>query len=166
MSPSNEFLSGEADPKLGSMLGSLHISSDFEKAKSAKIQVLESKSDTNSESEDESPPPLDCINDSKQNSNASSEKIELEEGESLMEKMMKEATKAREVEKEKKRASELKNAKSSSFGLKKGFLNSSKPKKKKKKKAVTQKKGKGIPNVERKIGENDKVRTFCSGLAF
>ena len=94
--PSNEFLSGEAEPQLGSMLGSLSISSKFEK--SAKVQVIDSDDET-------PPPPLDA---SIISASPSPPIDKVDDDESLMEQMMKEAMKARETEEKKKKAMQQK----------------------------------------------------------
>ena len=120
MLPSNEFLSGEADPKLGSMLGSLHLHPNEEP--NSNIQIIESSSPS-SDDDNETPPPLDAapIPSTKQSNNTT---ISSNADESLLEQMMKEAMKAKKENDQKKISSIRKNAKKS-FGLKKGFLNAS-----------------------------------------
>lgn len=131
-SSSNEFLSGDADSSL-SIMNSLKISdSEYNKKSGMKIEVIggeDSYDDCSSDEEDECPPPLQ-----------SSMGITTSPGiptsmepaqESLMEQMMADALKAKHELERKKNETMRKQAKSS-FGFKKGFLNSNKKATKKK----------------------------------
>jgi len=134
MPESNEFLSGEVDSNLGSMLESLHLHS---KESNAKIRIIESSSSSDdNDDDDEAPPRLDAapISSTNQSNDVTTSN---DQTESLLEQMMKEAMKAKKQNDEKKEASIRKNAKKS-FGLKKGFLNasSSKPKKNRAKRSL------------------------------
>lgn len=197
MSHSNEFLSGEADHSIGSMLGSLNINEqkrcNSNTERGTKIRVVESSagttcSESDAESEDEMPPPLDSCRPITNTSigtsasKATSTQIKpktsttstststltndkIDDGLSLMEKMTEEALKARKFQADLKNTKQRKNAKSASFSnFKKGFLNASnkndKKKGKKNSKGQVQEQGRvSLQNKGRSCqGENDKVR--------
>jgi hypothetical protein len=172
MPPSNEFLSGAADLTLGSMLGSLSINSNNNNGQkisksTAKIQVIGdptvsdidyNDNDNDTDTDDELPPPIDTGG---QGADSATTGVD---GQSLMEQMMKEALKAREIEEKKMKTKERKNAKTSSFGFKKGFLSgTSKPLVKKKNQAKA-KAAKAGEKVDRK--QSDKVRFWNNALIF
>lgn len=111
------------------MIGSLTIVGQ-EKSNSAKIQIIGDDShipEDDTDDDDESPPPIE-IGDKETDNTLPNNKHDRDDGQSLMEQMMAEAMKAREIEERKKKAKERKSAKKSSFGFKKGFLSSGAPK--------------------------------------
>jgi len=165
MPPSNEFLSGAADLTLGSMLGSLSINSNNNNGQkisksTAKIQVIGdptvsdidyNDNDNDTDTDDELPPPIDTGG---QGADSATTGVD---GQSLMEQMMKEALKAREIEEKKMKTKERKNAKTSSFGFKKGFLSgTSKPLVKKKNQAKA-KAAKAGEKVDRKQSDKNRI---------
>ena len=175
MPQSNEFLSGEVDRSLGSVLGSLSIHdnnnnrhNDFSKTEANKIRVIGVSSDhddDDDDSDDESPPPIDAGESMKVPSNTPStssspstiDSVNEKESEndvpmpSLMEQMMKEALQARGDEQDKKKSRERKSAKTSSFGFKKGFLSAgSKPKPR--------------ANAKVKVGKKKDQRSTCEKI--
>lgn len=132
-SSSNEFLSGDADSSL-SIMNSLKISdaSDYNKKSGMKIEVIggeDSYDDGSSDEEDECPPPLQSSMGSATSPGIATSMEPAEE--SLMEQMMADALRAKHELERKKNETMRKQAKSS-FGFKKGFLNSNKKSTKKK----------------------------------
>lgn len=131
-SSSNEFLSGDADSSL-SIMNSLKISdSDYNKKSGMKIEVIggeDSYDDSSSDEDDECPPPLQSSMGSTTSPGIATSMEPAQE--SLMEQMMADALKAKHELERKKNETMRKQAKSS-FGFKKGFLNSNKKATKKK----------------------------------
>ena len=131
-SSSNEFLSGDADSSL-SIMSSLKISdSDNNEKSGMKIEVIggeDTYDDSSSEEEEECPPPLQSSMGSTTSTRIPTSMEPTQE--SLMQQMMADALKAKHELERKKNETMRKQAKSS-FGFKKGFLNSNKKATKKK----------------------------------